>query len=232
MQDQSKPPADAVPLAEVNPYIAKTLRWRRRQRTSTAFVVPPEPVFIIERPIMDDEGRYYTPAWASNDLVGGARALERQLIRGDLFAWGQASHPWGQWRAIEPHTWSILSIEDLEQGIVRVAAPSEARLYNVVVRKAPASTIEPKLPAAHQSTVGDETRCRKWLLEEMAAGDPKRPKAHYEGEAKRRFSVGPRAFKRAWDDAVAESGNARWSKPGAKNGAPPAATAAADNSSI
>jgi hypothetical protein len=132
MQGHPQPPADAVPLAEADPYIANTLRWRRRQRTSTAFVVPPEKVFIVERPIPDDEGRRFTPAWASDDLVEAARALERRLARGDLLAWGREGSPWGPWRAIEPHTWGLLTIEDLEQGIVSVAAPSEARLYSLV----------------------------------------------------------------------------------------------------
>jgi hypothetical protein len=73
MQGHSQPPADAVPLAEADPYIANTLRWRRSQRTSTAFVVPPETMFIIESPITDDEaGALRLPGPARTSL--GARA--------------------------------------------------------------------------------------------------------------------------------------------------------------
>jgi hypothetical protein len=182
MQGHSQPPADAVPLAEADPYIANTLRWRRRQRTSTAIIVPPERVWIIGKPRMDDDGRWHTPVRASDDLVAGKQALRDLLAEGgELLAWGREGSPWGPWRAIEPHTWGLLTIEDLEQGIVRVAAPSEVRLYSVVVANKETALTQaavPTAPDAPASTAAAETRCRKWLIEEMASGACKESNIH------------------------------------------------------
>ena len=66
-------------------------------------------------------------------------------------------------------------------------------------------------------TVKAETKCRKWLVEIMKNGDPEKSKSGYRAKAVAKFGVGKRAFGRAWANAVAETGNTNWSKPGPKS---------------
>jgi len=66
-------------------------------------------------------------------------------------------------------------------------------------------------------TVQAETKCRKWLVEFMKNGDPEKSKSGYRAKAVAKFGVGKRAFGRAWANAVAETGNTNWSKPGSKS---------------
>ena len=67
-------------------------------------------------------------------------------------------------------------------------------------------------------TVAAETRCKNWLIEMMSKGvPPDHTKSEYRADAKKRFSVGARAFDRAWQNACTETGNIAWSKPGRKS---------------
>jgi hypothetical protein len=68
-----------------------------------------------------------------------------------------------------------------------------------------------------RATIKAETECRIWLVEMMNAGSPTKGKSTYQAEAIERFGVGSRAFIRAWANAIAESGNSEWSKPGRKS---------------
>jgi hypothetical protein len=98
-------------------------------------------------------------------------------------------------------------------GIVR-ALRSAARLYGVVV--APTQREEMAAPAL-ASTIAAEDRCRKWLVDLMVDGKtPSGPKRDYAREARERFQVGSRAFARAWDAAIQETGNTSWRAPGRK----------------
>lgn len=67
------------------------------------------------------------------------------------------------------------------------------------------------------TTVGAETRCKEWLIGLMKAGPPKKRKPEYRTEAKALYDVGSRAFRRAWANAVAETGNNDWSRSGPKS---------------
>ena len=68
------------------------------------------------------------------------------------------------------------------------------------------------------STVGAETRCRKWLASLMSDGKfPQKSKPAYRAEAKAEFKTGTKAFDRAWGNAIADTGNAAWSKSGPKS---------------
>ena len=69
-----------------------------------------------------------------------------------------------------------------------------------------------------QSTVADETKCRKWLIALMTGNSkPEKTKAAYKKEAQVEFSVGGRAFDRAWTRAIEETGNGNWSRAGRKS---------------
>ena len=67
------------------------------------------------------------------------------------------------------------------------------------------------------STSTTESKCRRWLMEEMRASErPPRAKKHYYEKAKELFGVGVVAFKRAWADAIRETKREQWSKAGRK----------------
>ncbi len=68
------------------------------------------------------------------------------------------------------------------------------------------------------STKRAETECRKWLTALMTDNSkPEKTKAAYKTEAQAEFSVGAKAFARAWASAIEKTGNAAWSKPGRKS---------------
>ncbi len=75
---------------------------------------------------------------------------------------------------------------------------------------------ESQLEDMCQNTAGGEMRCRNWLASLMAAGDKEKVKNEYMTEAREEFGVGKRSFVRAWDSAIAKTGNTSWSKPGRK----------------
>jgi hypothetical protein len=84
--------------------------------------------------------------------------------------------------------------------------------------KTPAQTDVVKNEDRVQSTVAAEVRCRNWLLDLMAKeSKPTKAKAEYMTDAFALFSVGQRAFLRAWGTAIAESKNENWSRPGRKS---------------
>lgn len=69
------------------------------------------------------------------------------------------------------------------------------------------------------TTIAAENRCKEWLKRLMADGQkPQRSKVAYTKEASERFQVGARAFARAWDTAIRETGS--WSAPGRKPSKP------------
>ncbi len=68
------------------------------------------------------------------------------------------------------------------------------------------------------STNRAETECRKWLTALMTGNSkPEKAKAAYKTEAQAEFSVGTKAFGRAWGSAIEETGNTNWSRPGRKS---------------
>ena len=68
------------------------------------------------------------------------------------------------------------------------------------------------------TTSNEERRCRKWLADKMRNGrPPEKTKAVYQSEAKDLFNTGSKAFLRSWANAIADTGNTEWSKPGPKS---------------
>jgi hypothetical protein len=71
--------------------------------------------------------------------------------------------------------------------------------------------IEPSV----RRTIAAEGECRAWLVSLMREQQqPTEPKGKLRAEAKSRFQVSDRAFQRAWDRAVEDSGNRNWTNPG------------------
>ncbi len=69
-----------------------------------------------------------------------------------------------------------------------------------------------------KGTIKQERLCEGWLVDLMQGGTPpEMPKDDYLKEAQERFAVSQRGFVRAWANAVKESGNSDWSKPGPKS---------------
>ena len=69
-----------------------------------------------------------------------------------------------------------------------------------------------------KGTVDAETECKAWL-ENLMANDsrPTKLKTKYFDAAYEKFAVGRRGFDRAWANAMIETGNFRWKKPGPKS---------------
>jgi hypothetical protein len=81
---------------------------------------------------------------------------------------------------------------------------------------APAQTLPPEPPQT--TTIGAETKCKQWLIGLMSGNSrPDRLKSAYRDDARDEFNVGTKAFDRAWGNAVAETGNTAWSRPGPKS---------------
>lgn len=73
-------------------------------------------------------------------------------------------------------------------------------------------------PALKARTVRGETICRQWLADLMRnERQPSRSKAAYRADGRERFGISWRAFDRAWDLAIEDSGNTNWSQSGPRN---------------
>ena len=74
----------------------------------------------------------------------------------------------------------------------------------------------PEVTAAQNrhAKIGAETDCCRWLIGLMRKGLRKKSKRQYRSDAAKMFGVGARGFDRAWANAITESGNTDWSKPG------------------
>jgi hypothetical protein len=60
-----------------------------------------------------------------------------------------------------------------------------------------------------------EQRCKNWLKSEMEANqEPPKRSNEYLAEAKQKFNVGPRPFRRAWRAAIQETGRNNWQNAG------------------
>lgn len=70
-----------------------------------------------------------------------------------------------------------------------------------------------------RNTIASETRCKEWLINLMRDDSrPDKSKPEYRDEAKKFFSgLSVRGFDRAWANAMEETGNANWKKPGPKS---------------
>lgn len=66
-------------------------------------------------------------------------------------------------------------------------------------------------------TTNSERQCREWLATKMRNGPPEKTKAEYQSEARSLFKVGSNAFSRSWANAITDTGNTEWSKPGPKS---------------
>ncbi len=75
----------------------------------------------------------------------------------------------------------------------------------------------PRPEPPQSGTKGAETKCKRWLIALMSDdGKPEKTKTAYQSAARAEFGVGTKAFGRAWANAIEETGNTDWSKPGRK----------------
>ena len=224
MRDDDQPAPGAVPLSEaLNPQLVEVVRRAGERLTAARAAVPPQPSWFDGARLEAVEAWEHSPAVRAEAAAQGeanhawrAAADDRRtrLINGEWLAWGHEDNPWGRWRAIPPDAWNTLVVINEEDGIVRGPKPAAARLYGVVV--APAQRQE-MASSALASTIAAEDRCRKWLVNLMLDGKaPSGPKRGYASEARERFQAGSRAFARAWDAAIKETGNTGWRAPGRK----------------
>ena len=81
------------------------------------------------------------------------------------------------------------------------------------------------VPEAPRGSTGkivlaEARECRRWLADLMRAGPSGQSKADYRKQALARFRISARAFNRAWDGGIEDSGNTEWSRPGRKSKRP------------
>ena len=75
----------------------------------------------------------------------------------------------------------------------------------------------PRPEPPQSGTKGAETKCKRWLIALMSDdGKPEKTKTAYQTEAQAEFEIGTKAFRRAWANAIEETGNTDWSTPGRK----------------
>ncbi len=83
------------------------------------------------------------------------------------------------------------------------------------------STREPadEEPVSPVGLISAEVKCRKWLEQLMdEGGSSRQPKRAYLAEAQQKFSgLSQRSFDTAWKQAISNTGNSQWSKPGRKS---------------
>jgi len=88
-----------------------------------------------------------------------------------------------------------------------------------------AITVESSSGAADEGTVARmglisaEIKCREWLEQLMGGGgSSEKPKSAYLAEAQQKFpGLSQRSFGTAWKQAISNTGNSQWSKPGRKS---------------
>jgi hypothetical protein len=71
-----------------------------------------------------------------------------------------------------------------------------------------------QIGTSKSSTIGAEGRCKNWLVEMMKNGSREKPKRDYLTEATTKFQISGRGFDRAWQAAIAETGNHKWAEGG------------------
>jgi hypothetical protein len=227
MQGDSEPPrVDAIHMAEAFEQYAdpELIRARDEARTryeAAATAVPPQPNWFEGDSSESVERWKYSPARRAAEAASRERQRTEnavtaygfaQLRAGAWVAWGREGSPVGPWRLLPADAWRYFRFRGGD--VVEVRGPSPIRFYGV--RVAPAKR-EETASSALASTVAAEDRCRKWLVDLMVDGRaPSGPKRDYKTQARERFRVGSRAFGRAWDAAIQETGNTSWRAPGRK----------------
>jgi hypothetical protein len=147
--------------------------------------------------------------------------IARQCAKGTLQS---AVRPYlgGQITALDPNWWmterleprfTFCQINPREPFGSGVAGNLYCWIF--LTRKSLADYLARSIPVQH--TVASETKCKAWLQQEMTRHE-QRPKRRdeYRLEAQERFGVGPQAFRRAWSDAIVDTGRRQWSNPGRK----------------
>lgn len=101
-----------------------------------------------------------------------------------------------------------------EQGSSRIVVPLE-RVDAVCPLSEPE---EEEQPDERDLSIKAETECRRWLVGLMGNhSKPEKAKPEYADAAKEKFEIGAKAFIRAWAEAIKETGNTGWSRPGRKS---------------
>ncbi len=72
---------------------------------------------------------------------------------------------------------------------------------------------------SHSGLISAEVKCREWLEQLMdGGGSSEKPKPDYLAEAQQKFpGLSQRSFGTAWKQAISNTGNSEWSKPGRKS---------------
>jgi hypothetical protein len=162
--------------------------------------------------------------WQDGDLLGGAtngwKALKR--IQYWEFVWvasdsGCADYyaDVGAYRVVGSEGFKRATGEMLspilvrQEFIERLAADS-----TVAGVAAPPDALAPSDKAATE--IDPEKAYQTWLICKMRAWKPTKSKADYRLDAQHdlKLTISTRAYLRAWESAVVESGNRAWSKPG------------------
>ena len=106
----------------------------------------------------------------------------------------------------------LFSVTDAEQLLVEFCAGAP-------VNEASSSGAADEGTVARMGLISAEIKCREWLEQLMGGGgSSEKPKSAYLAEAQQKFpGLSQRSFGTAWKQAISNTGNSQWSKPGRKS---------------
>jgi hypothetical protein len=161
--------------------------------------------------------------WSVNEIHLN---LTRLASEGRLRAWGYKGNT-AQLRLIDLFTWQDHGLDMLNGQLVipyKVFAPDYAEQiwqevhwerHEIEAAFPPYMLVQKDSDSASTNPSGNgEDECRKWLVQLMQQSPKQHPKPFYEAEARQNFNIGSRAFIRAWEAALKETGNRDWNLSG------------------
>ena len=203
-----------MPLKELGP----PSRWHWREAIAwIAFNIPDAgSSFWLSKPTIEQIGIEKPVAQirarrAVEELVAAVREGQIHPIWIDRRAGHRGDEPDGWFQRWASETEEIMI--DRLNGIINLSGCPLAGLRfdrAAIVEGWP----EAITPGQQQSSAGAGTRCRKWLVGLMRDGPKTKSKSRYRDEAKNTYGVGTRAFNKAWEEAISETGKTDWSNPG------------------
>jgi hypothetical protein len=195
--------------------------------------------YCVDPTLPPGEERAREAVLRSHDVIAAKAEIYRALRHGELEAKARRNGS-GDVETIAPNQWLALQFQSLrghdlalpigiEKDVLNLPHAVEDYLSGrVPIDVRPVVWPDPHIAAAQveklwpiggetRFTAGAEAETTSWLISLMKAGNPSQAKGQYETEARGKFQIGKRAFNRAWADAIKESGNVRWSRPGRKS---------------
>jgi len=130
-------------------------------------------------------------------------------------------NPWKELAKMTLEELTTILEEERRKNIDALKAKTDAKKLQELVSKIQAGS-DNRDNNKQQSIISNEKECQIWLegLMENNSATTK-IKKEYQIDAKKNYSVGIKAFNRAWANAISTTSNTNWGKPGRKKSIPP-----------